>query len=77
MSADLFRQDLADAEAELARAHKALQVATHEWISLRTMKHEHWYLVAQWYGRALAMRDSIRMKATRPVRGPLDVEVGQ
>ena len=74
MSADLFRQDLADAEAELARAHKALQVATHDWISRRTLSHADWFLVAQWYGRALALRDSLRMKASRPVRGPLDVE---
>lgn len=70
----LFAQELADAEAALREAKKALDLATHDWIS-RRMTHAEWFDVATAYGQALNVRDALAKKEARPVRGPVDVEV--
>lgn len=70
----LFAQDLADAEAALREARKALEVATSRWVA-RQMSHAQWFDVASAYGVALNKRDELAKKAARPVRGPADVEV--
>lgn len=69
----LFAQELADAEAALREARKALQVATHRWVA-HQITHSAWFECATAYGQALNVRDALAKKEARPVRGPVDME---